>query len=214
MALFPFDGPDNGKVVLTMPIPLKSEGVTVKDNWDTLGMRGTGSDDVELDDVFVPDAAVGPPAPYGVLHPGLMIVATVALPIISGVYLGVAEGAYQHALAAAAKKKDDRIIQRSIGLMVSRLRVASCALDFIGDNPEPSLETVAVIGAAKREIANAGMEVCDLAMEVAGGAAYFKGSPIERAYRDIRAIKFHPLQPEKTLLQAGQVALGLPGNEA
>jgi alkylation response protein AidB-like acyl-CoA dehydrogenase len=181
-------------------------------------MRGTGSDDVELVDVFVPDAAVGPPAPYGVLHPGLMIVATVALPIISGVYLGVAEGAYQHALAAAAKKKDDRIIQRSIGLMVSRLRVASWALDgaldFIGDNPEPSLETVAVIGAAKREIANAGMEVCDLAMEVAGGAAYFKGSPIERAYRDIRAIKFHPLQPEKTLLQAGQVALGLPGNEA
>ena len=30
--------------------------------------------------------------------------------------------------------------------------------------------------AAKREIALAGVEVCDLAMEVAGGAAFFKGS--------------------------------------
>ncbi len=50
--------------------------------------------------------------------------------------------------------------------------------------------------AAKREIALAGIEVCDMAMELGGGPAFFKGSPIERAYRDIRAIKFHPLSPE------------------
>ena len=63
--------------------------------------------------------------------------------------------------------------------------------------------------AAKREIALAGVEVCDLAMEVAGGSAYFRGSPIERAYRDIRAAKFHPFTPEATLLRAGRAALGL-----
>ena len=67
--------------------------------------------------------------------------------------------------------------------------------------------------AAKREIALAGIEVCDLAMEVAGGAAFFKGSPIERCYRDIRAAKFHPLTPEQTLLHAGRLALGLPVDE-
>ena len=50
--------------------------------------------------------------------------------------------------------------------------------------------------AAKREIALAGIEVCDLAMEVAGGSAYFKGSVIERAYRDIRGAKLHPFTPE------------------
>jgi len=60
--------------------------------------------------------------------------------------------------------------------------------------------------AAKREIATAGVEICDLAMELAGGAAFFKGSPIERAYRDIRAAKFHPLTPEATLLHAGRQA--------
>ena len=35
-------------------------------------------------------------------------------------------------------------------------------------------------------------------MDVAGGPAFFKGSVIERAYRDIRASKFHPLTPEAT----------------
>ena len=64
--------------------------------------------------------------------------------------------------------------------------------------------------AAKREIALAGIEVCDLAMEVGGGPAFFKGSVIERCYRDIRAAKFHPLTPELTLVHGGRLALGLP----
>jgi alkylation response protein AidB-like acyl-CoA dehydrogenase len=68
---------------------------------------------------------------------------------------------------------------------------------------------VADVMAMKREVALAGIEVCDLAMELAGGAAYFKGSPIERAYRDIRACKFHPFTPEATLVHAGRLALGL-----
>ena len=75
------------------------------------------------------------------------------------------------------------------------------------------MDTFAAVLAAKREIALAGIEICDLAMEVAGGAAYFKGSIIERAYRDIRAAKFHPLTPELSLLHAGRLALGLACDE-
>ena len=60
---------------------------------------------------------------------------------------------------------------------------------------------------AKREVALAGVEVCDLAMEVAGGPAFFRGSVIERCYRDIRAAAFHPTTPEATLLLAGDQAL-------
>ena len=64
--------------------------------------------------------------------------------------------------------------------------------------------------AAKREVALAGIEVCDLAMDVAGGSGFLRGSPIERAYRDIRACKFHPFTMESTLLHAGRLALGVP----
>ena len=74
------------------------------------------------------------------------------------------------------------------------------------------MDTVAAVMIAKREIALAAIEVCDLAMEIGGRAAFDRGSPIERAYRDVRAAKFHPLDPELTLVHAGRLALGLPAS--
>ena len=98
--------------------------------------------------------------------------------------------------------------------MDTRLRVAGWALAgalaVVGDDPEPSMDNVVAVMAAKREVALAGIEVCDLAMDVAGGAAYYRTSPIEQCYRDIRGAKFHPLSPEATLLHAGRLALGQP----
>ncbi len=216
--LFPV-GDDGDRRVLTMAIPLDTDGVTVLDNWDTLGMRGTGSNDVVLDDVFVPDAQVLADRPYGVIDPPFQIIISLAVPIISGVYLGIAEAAYAAARQAATEsgKADDPIVQRQVGVMAHRLQVAAWALDgaldVVGDDPEPSVERVGAVGAAKYEIALAGLEVCDLAMEVAGGASFYKGSVIERCYRDMRAVKFHPLPPERTLVYGGRLALGLDVDE-
>jgi alkylation response protein AidB-like acyl-CoA dehydrogenase len=214
--MFAYDDPEQGRRVLNMAVPIAGDGVTVLDNWDTLGMRGTGSNDVVIEDVFVPDERVLANRPHGVIDPPLQVIFSIAFPIISAVYLGVAESAYRAAVAAATPKATDPTVQRQIGLMANRLQVASWALEgaceATGDDPTPSMENVAAVMAAKREIALAGIEVCDLAMEVAGGAAFFKGSVIERAYRDIRAAKFHPLTMEQTLLHAGQVVLGLPAD--
>lgn len=215
--MFPYDDPERGRRVLNMAVPVASDGVRVLDNWDALGMRGTGSNDVELVDVFVPDERVLADRPYGVVDPPLQVIASIAMPIISAVYLGVAEAAFTAAVESAASKADDPIVQRQIGLMSTRLRIAAWALDAaveqIGDDPQPSIDNVSAAMAAKREIALAGIEVCDLAMEVAGGSAFFKGSTIERCYRDIRAAKFHPFTPEATLVHAGRLALGLPVDE-
>ena len=91
--------------------------------------------------------------------------------------------------------------------MRHKLQVAEWALDgaltLIGDDPAPSHDRFLAAMTAKAEVARAGIEVCDLAMDVAGGPAFFKGSVIERAYRDIRASKFHPLTPEATLSSRG-----------
>lgn len=214
--MFAFDDPEQGMRVLNMAVPI-AEGVTVLDNWDSLGMRGTASNDIVIDDVFVPDERVLANRPFGTIDPPLQVIGSIALPIIAGVYLGVAERAYEAALEAAASKVDDPIVQRQVGLMSHRLQIASWALDRaydeIGDDPDPSMRAFAAALAAKREIALAGIEVCDIAMEVGGGAAFFKGSVIERAYRDIRAAKFHPLTPEQTLVHAGKLALGLPADQ-
>ena len=215
--MFTFDDPEQGRRILNMAVPIAAEGVTVADNWNTLGMRGTASNDVHLDDVFVPEDKVLANRPYGVVDPPLQVIASIAFPIISAVYLGVADSAYQAALSAAGRRAENPLVQRQIGLMATQLRVAGWALDgalaAVGDDPAPSLETFAAVMAAKREIARAGIEVCDLAMDVAGGGAFFRGSVIERAYRDIRAVKFHPLTPEDTLVRAGRLALGLPADE-
>jgi acyl-CoA dehydrogenase len=66
---------------------------------------------------------------------------------------------------------------------------------------------------AKRSVVLAAQSVVDLAMQAVGAASYFKRSPIERAYRDVRAGSFHPLSPEKALLYAGQLALDQPVNQ-
>jgi alkylation response protein AidB-like acyl-CoA dehydrogenase len=211
--MFAYDDPEQGRRVLNMAVPIASEGVTVLDDWDTLGMRGTASNSIQLDDVFVPDERVLANRPHGLIDPPLQVIFSIAFPIISGVYLGVAEAAFEAAVDAAATKANDPIVQRQVGLMRHRLQVASWALDGaldeVGDDPTPSMEKVAAVMAAKREIALAGVEVCDIAMEVASGPAFYRGSVIERCYRDIRAAKFHPLSPELTLLHGGRLALGL-----
>jgi alkylation response protein AidB-like acyl-CoA dehydrogenase len=179
-------------------------------------MRGTASHDVNFDDVFVPDERVLGDRPHGELDGPLQVISSIGFVVISAVYLGIAEGAYAHALASLNDKPLSTLVQRQVGLMTHRLRVAGWALDgalaAVGDDPAPSMDTVVAVMLAKREIALAAQEVCDLAMEVGGRAAFDRGSPIERAYRDVRAATFHPLNPELTLVHAARVALGMPAD--
>lgn len=217
--LFTYEDPEQGKRVLTMAIPVRSEGVTMLDTWDALGMRGTGSNDVQFDEVFVSDAQVGADRPWGVIDAPLSVIAQNAMPVITGAYLGVAQAARDCAVAAVTgtAKGDDPLVQRQVGLMDTKLRIARWALlgaiAQIGDDPAPEPGPLDAAMAAKRCVAEEGIAVCDLAMEIAGGAAFYKGNAIERCYRDIRAIKFHPLSPELSLLHAGRVALGRPADE-
>jgi acyl-CoA dehydrogenase len=210
---------DGAPLVLNMAVPVRADGVTILDNWDTLGMRGTASHDVDIADVFVPEDKVLAKRPWGVVDPPLQVVISVAMPVISGVYLGVAEAARDAAVAAVTgtPRAEDPLIQRQVGVMEDRLRVMAWALEgalrTVGEDPQPALGNVVDVMAAKREIAIGGIEVCDVAMEIGGGAAFFRGSTIERCYRDVRGAKFHPFGPEQTLMHAGRVALGLPADE-
>ena len=206
-----YDDPEQGRRVLNLAAPLASEGVSVLENWDTLGMRGTASNDIVLENVFVPEERVLANRPYGVVDPPLQVIGSIAMPIISAVYLGVAEAAFAAALESARNRPEAVDVRRRIGLMKHRLQVAGWALDavlgLVGPDVTPSMDTFTAVMLAKREIALAGLEVCDIAMEVVGGPAFFRGSVVERCYRDIRAAKFHPATPEETLLLAAEQEL-------
>jgi alkylation response protein AidB-like acyl-CoA dehydrogenase len=80
---------------------------------------------------------------------------------------------------------------------------------LIADGPTPA--TLSTVMVAKRAAVTNAVAVVERAAEVMGGRAYFRSSPIERAWRDVRAGPFHPLTPEATLAYAGQLALGGSG---
>lgn len=211
--------PGPGAEVIHFTLPMHVDGVEIDHTWDTLGMRGTASHDVVIREVFVPGERVVDRRPWGQLGKGLHAAAAHFAPIVASVYWGIAAGARDHALGRVAGKvrgttaaADTPETQRQGGLMDARLRVAwwslQGALQDLGEPLQPGPETLTTLMLAKRECVLAAREVVDLAMDVAGGASYFRTSPLERCFRDVRAATFHPLTPEATLSYAGRLALG------
>jgi alkylation response protein AidB-like acyl-CoA dehydrogenase len=47
------------------------------------------------------------------------------------------------------------------------------------------------------------------ALEVAGGASFYRGLGLERLFRDVQGARFHPLQEKRQLRHSGRFALGL-----
>ena len=83
---------------------MKAKEVRVEDTWHTLGMRGTGSHDVVIDGLFVPEAGVALKRKAGEWHPLFQIIATTAFPLVYAAYLGVADRAREIALGLARKR--------------------------------------------------------------------------------------------------------------
>jgi alkylation response protein AidB-like acyl-CoA dehydrogenase len=211
--MFPVDGGGEGRRVINVAVPFASDGVSVVEHWDAMGMRGTASHDVVFHDVFVPTERVLADRPHGTIDPPLQVISSIAFPIISAVYLGIAEGAFAHATELIGPRAAMTSVQRRFGEMRHELQVAEWALhgalDEVGDDPAPAMSTVVAVMTAKREIVLAAERVTSMAMEVGGGSTFRTGSPIGRAHRDVMAGRFHPLDPETTLVHGGRHALGL-----
>ena len=117
------DAPE-GPQVIHCSIPFSSDGVSVELTWDTMGLRGTGSDTIVFDDVFVPDAAVSLIRPAGEWHPLWDTVLGVAMPSIMAAYLGIAEAAAAQAVAHARRNATEAHVQTQVGELVNRLTLA------------------------------------------------------------------------------------------
>ncbi len=212
-----YHDPADGPTVLHFPVALAAEGVTVLDNWRTLGMRATGSNDVVLENVFVPEGAVSLRRPKGQWHIFFNVVATVALPLVMSVYAGVAEAACDLALGIARKKTSkgpDPHLPYLLGEMNNTLVTAQLAVqsmvDLCDDYAfEPTVQTANAVLIRKTVAANACIQTVEKAFEVAGGGAFFRSVGLERLLRDVHGGQFHPLQEKRQHLFTGRVALGL-----
>jgi acyl-CoA dehydrogenase len=201
-----------GATVLQFGVPMTAEGVSIADNWDTLGMRGTASQDVVLDNVFVPDAAIGVRRPSGVWHPLMHIISMVAIPLVYSVYAGIAEAAREIAVEAA-KKKPERAPVESVGALETELaatRIALASMVSFAEAAQPSPETSNTIFLHRALVARSAIKTVDLALEVVGGAGYFRGLGLERLFRDVQGARFHPMREPAQRQLAGRLALGMP----
>jgi alkylation response protein AidB-like acyl-CoA dehydrogenase len=212
-----YDDPADGPTVLHFPVPMAAEGVTVQNNWRAMGMRATGSHDVLLDNVFVPEGAVSLRRPQGQWHTFFNVIATVALPLILSVYVGVAEAACELARGIARKKSRtglDPNLPYLLGEMDNALVTAQLAaqgmVDLCDDYAfEPTVPTANAALIRKTVAANACIQTVEKAFEVVGGGAFFRSVGLERLLRDIHGAQFHPLQEKRQHLFSGRVALGL-----
>lgn len=198
--------------VLHFAIPFASEGLKAIEMWDVLGMRGTGSHDVLLEDVFVPDEAIALRRSADGWHPMWNVIIPTALPLITAAYVGLAERAAE--LAVDGAKRRGPALAPVVGEMLSALSVARMSLkDMIGLNRnhgfEPTLGLADDILTRKAIAAEALKETVEVAAEIVGGAGFFRGHPVERIVRDIRAMHFHPLPSRRQREFSGRVALGL-----
>ena len=207
------EGENEGPMVLHFGVPMNSPQVKILDTWRTLGMRGTGSNDVMIDGHFVPEAAVGARRKAGEWHILFQIIATTAFPLIYSVYLGVAESARDIAIALAKRKPANHHIIELAGRVDTELTAARLAresmLAAVRLNA-PSAETINQVMIGRQLVARHAIAAVDLAMELAGGAGFFRSAGLERKFRDIQAARYHPLQSGPQAQFAGAMALGLP----
>lgn len=174
-------------------VPMDAAGVTIEETWDNLGMRASGSHDIELNDVVVPHdhrlPAAGKPdgSPWSILT--------------SALYLGIGVAARNWAIAYAKDRRPTALdgksiaelegVQAKIAQMELRLLAARSALygsvEEWENYPELRGELGPQLAAAKVIATNAAIEITDLAMRIVGSVGMQKAHPLERYFRDARA---------------------------
>jgi alkylation response protein AidB-like acyl-CoA dehydrogenase len=221
---------DNGHPVTLLTFFPKDDAEII-DNWDTLGMRGTGSHDVAVDDLFVPaDRAVvfGPLGEPNAAHAGpahhLTIWHSVGCDAIPA--LGIAQAAIDDFLRLAADKTPSytgtplrarSLVQHRLGRAIATLEAARAffygafrdAWQSALHGRRLDMSDKSRIQAACSHVPVAAAEVVDLVHSLLGTTGVRNEQPFARHFRDIHTITQHAYVSEARFSAVGQVALGL-----
>jgi len=199
-------------------------GVLIEDTWNTVGMRGTGSNDLVLEDVHIPaDYYLDQAVP---VEPGMQQRQGIWGLLIAAVYLGIAQGARNEALRFARQRRPNSLKQQSIASVphiqdkVGRMEIAllesksllfSLAEQYCDD---PDSVSAALVGAAKFSATNHAVEIVDIAMRIVGAASLALTSPLQRYYRDVRAGLHNPPMDDAALAALAKKVLESPDTDA
>ena len=203
-------------------LPRDAKGYTIKETWDTLGMRATRSDDTLLDGAFIPDKYVARVVPAGTADLFVLSIFGWAEPTFASIYLGLAERARDIAAAGVKKRTSLALtrsmayhpeVQRCFSEMQLALEAAGAQVDRVAQDWSTGVDHGAQwpmkLVAAKHNAVEAAKKVVDLAMAVSGGGGMFKSNELERLYRDARCGGFHPANTLLVHEIVGKTVLGI-----
>ncbi|NQX66058.1 acyl-CoA/acyl-ACP dehydrogenase [Paenibacillus alba] len=193
-------------------------GVRVEETWNTLGMRATGSHDVVLENVFVPEDQVihlsGAPRKERTPDEGGWLLH------IPACYIGIAYAARSFAIHFAQQYRPNSLttpiaelpnIRRQIGEMDIALTTARTVLYSVADRwdrePERRAALKPELGLAKHVATNHAIAIVDTAMRIVGAASLSRSLPLERMYRDVRAGLHNPPMDDAVVNGMAQRAL-------
>ena len=220
--------PAHPKVVHAF-MPRDTAGYTIKETWDTLGMRATKSEDTILDHVFIPDRYIARvvPAGAGGLDAFVLGVFAWALLGFGNIYTGLARRALDLTVETVKKKGSLGLsrsmayhaeVQHGVAEMVLELEAIEPQLDRVARDYSDGLPLgagwVIKIVAAKHNAVEGAWRVVDRALDLAGGFGIFKRGPFEQMFRDARLGRIHPANSALTHELCAKLTLGINPDEA
>ena len=192
-------------------ITRETPGYEILPDWDTLGMRASQSNTTVLDGAVVPPERIFRKLPVGPnADPLIFAIFARFETLLAAVYAGIGERALTLGVEAVKRRTSFKNGGRSYAQDPDiRWKVAEAAMAM--DALYPQLSRVAadvdelvdhgsqwfsrLVGLKVRATETA-RAVVDLAIRVSGGSSYFRGSELERLYRDVLAGMFHPSDDE------------------
>jgi alkylation response protein AidB-like acyl-CoA dehydrogenase len=204
------------------------------DTWTVAGLRGTGSHDIAVDDLFVPAARsfsliTDRPTRTGALY-AFPVFGLLALGI-AAVTLGIGRAAIDELVRLAGVKTPSGSRRRLAERAVIQVAIAE-AEAVLGAARALVFEAVATAWAAAKaagtidvrlrarlrlaatHAAIAAARAVDLMYNAAGGTAVYATSPLQRHFRDVHAATQHVMIAPATLELVGRVLLGLDADTA
>ncbi|HEX9162592.1 MAG TPA: acyl-CoA dehydrogenase family protein [Thermoanaerobaculia bacterium] len=205
-------------------MPRNTEGASIAETWDVLGMRATRSDDTILQNVFVPDkfvARIVPAGPAGLDQFVLNIFAW-ALLGFGNIYYGLARRAFDQVVETVKTKTSIAMsrpmayhaeVQHAVAEMAMALEGIEPHLDRVAEDWSAGKDYgagwVTKIVVAKQRSVEEAWRVVDLALDVAGGFGIFRKAGLERLFRDARLGRIHPTNSMLTREIVAKTALGI-----
>jgi alkylation response protein AidB-like acyl-CoA dehydrogenase len=200
----------------------------IEETWDVMGMRATASHDTILDRTFIPDSDVALVCPPGFGGAGPFHVALFAWALLGfgGVYLGLAQRAFDDVVAQLPKRTSVALtrsmayhpeVQHIVADMRIALESAQAHLERTCDDWSNGVDhghdwPVKIV-ACKHSVVSQAWSVVDNALDVSGGSGIFKRTRLERIVRDCRLGRIHPGNPMLTHELIGKLSLGISPDE-